>query len=245
MSNHHHTGVIDTEGRLPDFLAHFHKLFAKHQTALRGRWEAFWATEQTSAVELVEADDILGKMVYALANPVKDHIVEKVHHWPGVNALAALVASKPLTATRPRTFFRPDGTLPERVTLTFDRPSALAYLSRAAFVTELQVRVAEVEKQAAADRARTGKRIVGRQAVLKQPWSHSPTTREPRRRLDPRVACKNTWRRIETLRRNKAWLAAYNQARTALVAGLKASFPAGTFWLKRFGRVSCEPAPAG
>jgi len=40
MSNHHHTGVLDVEGRLPDFLAHFHKLLAKHQNALRGRWEA-------------------------------------------------------------------------------------------------------------------------------------------------------------------------------------------------------------
>ena len=38
MSNHHHTGVLDVDGRLPDFLAHFHKLLAKHQNALRGRW---------------------------------------------------------------------------------------------------------------------------------------------------------------------------------------------------------------
>jgi putative transposase len=38
MSNHYHAGVIDTAGRLPEFLEYFHKLFAKHQNVLRGRW---------------------------------------------------------------------------------------------------------------------------------------------------------------------------------------------------------------
>jgi len=41
-SNHHHTIVVDTEGRMPEFLECFHKLLAKHQNALRGRWENFW-----------------------------------------------------------------------------------------------------------------------------------------------------------------------------------------------------------
>jgi hypothetical protein len=245
MSNHHHTGIVDADGRSPDFLAYFHRLFAKHQNALRGRWEAFWATEQTSAVELVEANDVLEKMVYALTNAVKGHIVDRVHHWPGVNVLPAIVAEKPLTATRPKRFFRPDGDLPERVTLVFCRPAVLEYLSHAAFVAELEARIAAVESQVARERAQTGKRVVGRRAVLTQRWNDSPSSLEPRRRLDPRVACKNTWRRIETLRRNKAWLAAYRKARAAFLEGAKACFPNGTFWLKRFARVSCEPLASG
>ena len=52
-SNHHHTVVVDTCGRMPEFLELFHKLVAKHQNALRGRWENFWASEATSVVELV------------------------------------------------------------------------------------------------------------------------------------------------------------------------------------------------
>src|SRR3954463_8911379 len=104
MSNHHHTGIVDVAGTLPDFLAHFHKLLAKHQNALRGRWEAMWASEQTSAVELVESEDVFEKMVYALANPVAAHLVEKAHHWPGVSSLAATIANRPLIANRPKTF---------------------------------------------------------------------------------------------------------------------------------------------
>jgi hypothetical protein len=244
MSNHHHTGVLDVEGNLPDFLAHFHKLFAKHQNALRGRWESFWAPEQTSAVELVEGADILDKMVYALSNPVKDHIVEKVHHWPGVNALTAILSNHPLTATRPKTFFRPDGDLDASISIELHKPAALAHLSRDEFVKQLEDRITAVEVKAAAERTQTRKSIVGRKAVRCQHWSESPHSREPRRELDPRVACKNTWRRIEALARNKIWIAAYRAARTAFLQGVDACFPTGTFWLRRFAGVSCEPVPA-
>ena len=58
MSNHHHTGIYDPAGNYPAFLEHFHKLFAKCQNALRGRWENFWSSEQTSVVRLVDPHDV-------------------------------------------------------------------------------------------------------------------------------------------------------------------------------------------
>ena len=72
--------LVDNHGRLPQFLEHFHKLYGKHQNALRGRWEAFWASEQTSVVELVKPEDVLAKMVYAIANPVTGHLVQRDTH---------------------------------------------------------------------------------------------------------------------------------------------------------------------
>src|SRR5215213_3915482 len=89
MSNHWHGVVVDTQGRLPEFLECFHKLLAKHQNALRGRWENLWASEQASAVELVNPEDVLSKMAYTLANPVADHLVARAHHWPGATSLRA------------------------------------------------------------------------------------------------------------------------------------------------------------
>ena len=242
MSNHHHTGVLDVNGNLPDFLAHFHKLLAKHQNALRGRWEAMWAAEQTSAVELVQPEDVFEKMVYAFANPVADHLVERVHHWPGVSSQAATIADESLTATRPTTFFRPDGEMPAVVSLPLHLPRELISDSRAAFVARLQERIATAERTAADERRRSGRDIVGRATIRAQHWGDSPRSREPRRRLDPRVACKNTWRRIEALARNKVWLAAYRVARTAFLEGAKAAFPVGTYWLRRHAGVLCEPA---
>ena len=244
MSNHHHTGVVDVDGNLPDFLAHFHKLLAKHQNALRGRWEAMWAPEQTSAVELVQPEDIFEKMVYAFVNPVADHLVEKVHHWPGVSSLHATRTNKPLTAHRPKAFFRPDGDMPPAVSVPLVMPPDLIAESRAAFLTRLDERIAAAEQQAARERKETGRAIVGRAAVRAQHWNDSPDSREPRRVLDPRVACKNAWRRIEALARNKVWLEAYRRAREAFLAAATATvFPVGTYWLRRYAGVPCETVP--
>jgi len=72
MSNHYHAMLYDAEGRHSEFLEHFHKFVAKSQNVLRGRWENFWSSEQTSVVRLVDPTDVIDKMTYALTNPVKD-----------------------------------------------------------------------------------------------------------------------------------------------------------------------------
>jgi hypothetical protein len=113
-----------------------------------------------------------------------------------------------------------------------------------AFATRVLERIGAVEVAAAADRQRTGQDVLGRHAVLTQKCSDRPATREPRRRLDPRVAARNKWRRIEALMRNREFRAAYAAARVALVAGIRdVIFPAGTYWLRSFVRVGCPPEP--
>src|SRR5204862_8073336 len=115
MSNHHHTGIEDPDGNYPAFLEHFHKLFAKCQNSLRGRWENFWSSEQTSVVRLVDPGDVLDKMVYALTNPVAAGLVDRAHRWPGITSLMATLTEKALTAQRPKHFFRDEGSMPESV----------------------------------------------------------------------------------------------------------------------------------
>jgi len=111
--------LVDNHGRLPQFLEHFHKLYGKHQNALREDGGVL-ASEQTSVVELVKPEDVLAKMVYAIANPVTGHLVERVHHWPGVESLTAIDHDVPLTATKPIRFFDPEnGDLPMSSTCTF------------------------------------------------------------------------------------------------------------------------------
>src|SRR5665647_717786 len=108
MSNHHHTVRIDPHGREVEFREHFHKMMAKAQNALRGRWENLWSSEEPCNVEVMSLEDLLDKLVYVATNPVKDGLVEKVHHWPGPNFLKALLTGKPLRAHRPKHFFRKD-----------------------------------------------------------------------------------------------------------------------------------------
>jgi hypothetical protein len=229
MSNHYHAVIYDRAGRYPEFIEHFHKLLAHSQNALRGRWENLWSAEQTCVVKLADREAVIDKLVYTAANPVQDHLVDRVDHWPGVNGLGALLAGRPLRATRPLHFFRPDGAMPDALELPLTVPAELgpaaAVLSElcdrvravelgpaAAVLSELCDRVRAVELERAAERGRTGRRVLGRRAVLAQSWRDSPATCERWRNLRPRVASRSKWARIEALLRNRAFAMEYASA---------------------------------
>jgi hypothetical protein len=242
--NHHHTGALDGKGNYPEFLEQVHKLFAKCQNALRGRWENFWASEQTSVVRLEEPGDVLDKMIYALTNPVKDHLVEKAIDWPGVSALQAILTGKELTAYRPKHFFRENGKMPKRVKLKFHRPKGYEHLTQHAWAALVMERIEQVERNAREERRANGGRVLGVRAILQQRPTDRPENHEPRRQLNPRIAAKNKWRRIEGLLRNKAFQLAYAEARDAFRRGVAdVIFPEGTYWLTRFAG-AFVPLPA-
>jgi len=243
-SNHHHTIVVDTLGRMPEFLEYFHKLVAKHQNALRGRWENFWASEATSVVELLGSDDILAKITYALTNPVKDHLIERAEQWPGASSLRANLDGRPLYVRRPAHFFRKEGGLPESVTLKCERPPGLEGLSDAEWRAQLRDRIAAVESGAAKEREGEDRRVLGRAQVLRQRPTDRPQSHESRRGMSPRVAGMNKWARIEAIQRNQVFQAAYRTARDLWQAGFDAVFPVGTYWLRRFAGVPVEAEPA-
>ncbi len=235
MSNHVHDGIYDRHGNAPAFYEHFHKLLAKCMNALRGRWENFFSSEQVCVVRLETREDLINKLVYIATNPVKDGLVARVDDWPGASGYRALVTGTPLTATRPKHFFAEDGTMPERVTLTLSIPPELG--NRDEILAEVQARVRAVENEAARTRARTGRRVLGRYAVLRQSWRESPTSREPRRGLRPTIAARSLWARLEAIQRKREFVAAYRAARAALLAGAPIPFPVGTYWMRRFVNV--------
>lgn len=235
MSNHHHTVVFDRDGMLPAFTEHFHKIFAKCQNAHRGRCENLWASEQVSTVRLDGVVDVLRTMVYTATNPVKDGLVERVYQWPGINGYTALMAGRTLAATRPRHYFSTEGTMPAEVTLTFVIPPELGDAD--AFLAELRRQVAAKEEEVLLKRRREGVYVLGRQAVLRQSWRACANQPEPRRTLIPRVSNCNRWARIESLQRDRQFLAAYRTARSSWALGIPIPFPIGTYWLRRFAHV--------
>jgi len=239
MSNHHHDVFFDRYGRAIEFTEHFHKMLAKAMNAHRGRWENMWSIEPPCLVRLENRADVLDKLVYAATNPVKDGLVERVHHWPGVNGLSALLNGRPLEARRPRQFFRPNGKMPEHVVLDLVIPPELGDPEEVR--RELRDRVAAEERRIAEERRRNGKRVLGRRAILRQSWRDCPTSHEPRRGLRPRIAARSKWSRVEALRRCRVFLAAYRAARADWLAGRPTLFPAGTYWLRRFAYVPIAP----
>lgn len=238
-SNHYHAVVTDLEGRLPEFLACFHKLLAKHQNALRGRWENMWSSEHSSVVELIGSDDIVAKMVYTMTNPAKDHLVERAHHWPGANSLQATLNAKVVRARRPLRFFRRDGYMPESIEVRCVPPPGLDHLSQDQYAQMLRELIAAAEERAAEERRRTGRRVLGRKAILAQDPFDRPISTEPRRQLDPRIAARDKLPRLEAIARLKAFRSDYADSRRRWLKGEEVLFPCGTWWLSRHGRGVC------
>lgn len=242
MSNHHHTVIYDPYGREVEFREHLHKMIARCQNALRGRWENLWSAEEPCTIEVLSREALLDKLVYVATNPVKDGLVEKVHHWPGPKFVAALVSGRSLRAKRPTHFFSEDGVMPDEIELVLQLPEH--FEEKEAFLAELERRIDEFELACARERQASGRRVIGRRGILRQSWRDSPTSREPRRTLRPRVAGRNKWLRIAALQRNKEWQDAYRTARLLMVAGFEAEFPYGTYWLRRFANVRVAPPPS-
>jgi hypothetical protein len=233
-SNHHHTPIFDRRGRYPAFIEHFHKMLARSQNALRGRWENFWAAEEPCVTRLLDRETVIAKLVYVAANPVKDGLVERVHHWPGVNTYRNLLSGRPLRAKRPRHFFRSPGPMPEEVELHLTIPPELGPAEEV--IAEVRAGVEAVEREAAAERARTGKRVLGRRRILEQSWKDCPTTIEPRRNPRPRFAGRLV-ERVVALLDYRAFLADYREARKRWLSRQRTTFPRGTYWLARFAPI--------
>lgn len=244
MSNHIHLGVYDRHGNYPEFLRYFHSLLARSLNARLGRWESLWANEQPGALHLADGDAVLSTTGYGLSNPVKDHLVDRLVHWPGVHSLSYQLRGQPMVATRPKWFFDEQGTMPERVELVLKRPPEFAHLSDEQWAAKVLAAVTEAEQKAAEERRRTGKRVLGRKAVLRQSPFSCPKSFARRRGLRPRVATRNKWLRIELLQRGKRFAALYRDARERRRAGeLDVVFPYGSYELARRGLVRCNPPP--
>ena len=242
MSNTH-VLLRDNHANFPDFLCHLHKMIAKAMNALRGRWENFWATEQPSAVYLVEPEDRFGKLVYLLANPVADHLVERVSDWPGASSLALHLSGRTKTVPRPRGFFRADGAaMPAEVTLRIERPDGFASLSDAAWTAKLHDAVRRAEESARQERAARGGRVLGRKAILRAKPTDAPRSVEPRRGMRPALACRDRARRIQELSALLAFRARRTAARLRYLADERdVLFPHGTYRVRGVFRVESSP----
>ena len=245
MSNHYHAVVVDPEGCFPHFLQYFHRIFAVRQNALRGRWEAFWASHaQPSVVELLRGADLVDKLVYAITNPVKDGLVDRLEHWPGASCLSALVSGKSMRATRPKRYFREKGDLPEFALLELAQSPLHESMPHQEWAQIVQREVDSVIEVTRAVRIKSGRRVLGAKAILSQHWNDAPASIEPNRTLNPHVACRDKWRRIEALQRNRFFLDAYRESRTDWLKGKKnVEFPYGVWSMRHYPGVKCAAAP--
>jgi REP-associated tyrosine transposase len=238
MSNHYHIVVTDPHGVLPVFVECLNKLIAKCVNASLGRWENLWASEPASYVRLLDAEAVIDKIAYALSNPVQAGLVKRGKDWPGLRY--GRPGSYP--ARRPDVFFREEGAMPKSLALQITAP-LLDGLSRRDAQRRIDEAVAEREAAERARVLREGGKFLGPDAARRQDPFASPTTREPRRELSPRVASRNKWRRIETLARCADFARAYRDALAAWCAKKRSViFPIGTYLMRLRHQVRCAEA---
>jgi REP element-mobilizing transposase RayT len=241
MSNHFHLVVTDRAARLPAFGQYLDSLVARAVNASLGRWESFWGPSSYSAVVLTSPDDVLDKVAYVLANPVTAGLVQRGRDWPGVWSAPHVIGGPAVAATRPAIFFRTDGEMPATAELVVTAPPG--FESPQTFRDRVVDAVAVRESTASASAGAARRTFLGIAKVVGQDPAARPTDAEPRRALNPRIAARDRWKRIEALTRLRAFLDRYRAAWRARRAGdLAAIFPRGTYLMRIAHGVPCAPA---
>tara|TARA_R110002096_G_scaffold44524_2_gene119694 strand:+ start:2785 stop:3675 length:891 start_codon:yes stop_codon:yes gene_type:complete len=239
LSNHYHIIVTDTNGQVPVFTEELNKLLARALNCHHGRWENFWsAGDQTSHVALTTEFAVMAKTVYALANPTQAMLVSHGKDWPGVR----LFRKGGARAIKPKFFFRSEevgGKLPDELVLTLTPPP----IGRQEQLCDdvVQKAVSAREKQLRDRASEKRRRFLGVAAVKAQNIYRSPQSHAPKRGMNPRIACRDKWRRIEMLARLASFAESYKEKRTEFIAGaVDVVFPAGTYQMTRQFGARCE-----
>jgi putative transposase len=241
LSDHYHLVATDPHGQLPLFMHCFNLLVARALNSHFGRFEAFWAPGSYCAVCLTDSDSILDKIAYTLANPVAAGLVCTANLWPGLHSRPRDIGASPRSVPRPPRFFRHDSkhSLPAMIPLSLSPPPGFEDLPLDTVQTLIAERVASHENQARL--ARDGRPFLGRRRVRKQSIHDRAASHEPRFGINPRVAGRDKWKRIEALQHLRSFLTAYRRALDGLRAGIREFlFPAGTWRLQRELGVPCE-----
>jgi REP element-mobilizing transposase RayT len=238
MSNHYHIVATDPHGALPDFMHWLNEYVAKCTNSLLGRWESFWAPGSYSAVVLGDDDAVMERLVYTYTNPVSAGLVRSHVDWPGARSLPEDIGRE-VEIDRPAGFFRKRGPVPKTAMLCLVPPPGQQHGSNLLSLLHDRIRVRESEIHGEFERQ--GRHFMGRRSVLRQSPKSSPVSPEARRGLNPRVASRDKWKRIETLQRLKQFLSDYRIAWNEFARGDRSAvFPFGTYAMQhRFG-VQCD-----
>ncbi|HZZ84137.1 MAG TPA: hypothetical protein VFE30_06340 [Anaeromyxobacteraceae bacterium] len=235
LSNHYHLVLTDADGHLPAFMQYLDGLVARAVNASLGRWENFWSADASySAVSPGDASDIVRKIAYTLANPISAGLVRTGREWPGLWSAPEHLASATVAAPRPEVFFSP--AMPESAMLELTLPPGFSSREELQGLVVAAVAEAEAQQQTYS----TDRRFLGRARVLAQKPFSRPALGAPRRKLNPRIAARDKWKRIEAIGRLRAFLDAYRVALAELRSGIRdALFPAGTYHLRLDHHVRC------
>jgi len=243
MSNHYHLVITDRDGNLPAFMSWFNEFVAKALNAMHGRWENFWAPGSYSLIRLETPQDVLDRIVYSIANPVRAGLVARCRHWPGAQTWSMRFGVKKSIA-RPKHYFRANGPLPDEIVFSLERPEGFEDMSDEEWQGLVRERLVEVEEQTHQEFHEKRRSFMGARAALNVLPTDSPSTKEPRRVRNPRLACHDKHLRARAIEELRQFRMAYKQAWDQWMAGnTSVAFPCGTYALRDIVQVQAIPPP--
>ena len=237
LSNHAHLLLSpDTPQQLAAFMDYVAGNIAREIGRLHSWREKFWARRYRAILVSHEEEAQAARLAYLLANGIKEGLVERPHHWPGVHCARALCHGAELQGTwfdrtaQYEARRRGDSRSPA----DFGTPECVVFSPLPCWAeldpTAYRQRIVELVRSAADDarRQRGGRAVLGRRAILAQHPHDVPLTHE----RSPAPAVHAATKAIRTMLRAayRHFVDAYREAALKLRRGDRlVRFPAGAF----------------
>ncbi|MFO0585707.1 MAG: hypothetical protein U0229_25780 [Anaeromyxobacter sp.] len=240
LSNHYHLVLTDPRGELPAFMQEFNATLARFLNKLWGRSENVFPGGSYQSVDLLDAETVTEHGAYALANPAVAKLLPRSKRWPGLWSAPASIGRKGTIFERPPLFFRRDGNLPARATLTFTVPPGHEPV---AFRRALEKGIRLRERVAIAVVRQAGEKFLGLKAVMaQQPGDRATGDDKPSQSIQ-RVAAADGKVWHDALLRLRVFRLEYAAALGQFLSGLRTTaFPVGTYKLHAQLGFQCVPA---
>jgi hypothetical protein len=239
LSSHVHLLLgVDNAQELSDFMEYACSNMAREVGRLTDWDGPVFAGRYHAIIVSPEEKAQVARLAYCLAQGCKEQLVEGVRDWPGVHCARALLDGEPLKGywfdrsqeyaayRRGKSFDRYRYATEETVELS--KLPCWQHLSDETYQKRVAGLIDEIEEEAAAERQRTGKPVLGVAAILAQDPQYRPAGLDCSPCPLFLTASTSMWR---TLYEGYAWFVAeFRSAAEKLRAGDRAApFPRGSF----------------
>ena len=241
-SNHYHAVLFDPLGRISDFLKDVHCLVARFGNAVENARVKFWDGQSSDVRELADAQAVVSRVAYVLANAVKDRLVQRLEDWPGLKTRVEDIGRwRGPVFWRPERFFRARGPVSEAVELcTYVPPMCQRAYGDEGFRRRIQREVDRLVAEAHAEAKSDGRGWVGVERIMRQSVWDAPQTPDGRgsglkAKARGRVVASSARLLRAVLNRVAEFRRHYQMALARFAGGdREVEFPSGTWRAWRF-----------